>query len=102
MFDYGSVCDGPSVHGPYQETCNQAKYGQEVPPLYDISRVTTKAAVMYGERQPAQGSKGPGRGAQGVLPWGTQPDGGGWTVEKAGAARAAARGVGTRRGEATP
>ncbi|KIZ02314.1 Lipase member M [Monoraphidium neglectum] len=48
MFDYGSVCDGPSVHGPYQETCNQAKYGQEVPPLYDISRVTTKAAVMYG------------------------------------------------------
>lgn len=51
MFDYGQTCPGTSSSGPkpYLESCNAAKYGQDSPPLYDISRVTTKAAVLEAE-----------------------------------------------------
>lgn len=48
-YDFGANCSVPEGGPrPYQETCNQAKYGQEQPPAYDLSKVTTKAAVFAG------------------------------------------------------
>ena len=52
MFDFGTQCpaaDQPPV--PYQETCNQAKYGELEPIRDDLSKVTVKAAVLHGARQ---------------------------------------------------
>jgi len=48
MYDYGSTCPGDKPK-PFQETCNQAKYGQDSPPTYDLGQVTTKAAVFEGD-----------------------------------------------------
>ncbi|GBF95229.1 lipase [Raphidocelis subcapitata] len=51
MFDFGRACPGSSGSDPkpYSETCNAAKYGQDSPPAYDLSRVTTKAVVLEAE-----------------------------------------------------
>ncbi|KAI8469963.1 MAG: Alpha/Beta hydrolase protein [Monoraphidium minutum] len=49
MYDFGAKCPaGPKPPPPFQETCNQAKYGQAGQPYYDISKVTAKAAVLHG------------------------------------------------------
>lgn len=56
MFDSGTNCSMPEGGPqPFQESCNQAKYGQEQPPTYDVSRVTTKAAIFEGARARGRG-----------------------------------------------
>ncbi|KAI8477459.1 MAG: Alpha/Beta hydrolase protein [Monoraphidium minutum] len=47
MFDFGTACPGPDPK-PHRETCNQARYGQDAPPGYDMTQVTTKALVLHG------------------------------------------------------
>ncbi|KAI8477465.1 MAG: Alpha/Beta hydrolase protein [Monoraphidium minutum] len=47
MFDYGTDCPGDNPK-PYRETCNQARYGQDTPPVYDLSNVVARAAVIQG------------------------------------------------------
>lgn len=52
MFDFGTNCSTVARvdSRPFEETCNQAKYGQDDPPTYDLSHVTAKAAIMEGAR----------------------------------------------------
>ncbi|KAI8462398.1 MAG: Alpha/Beta hydrolase protein [Monoraphidium minutum] len=50
MYDFGTDCgsERTAAH-QYRETCNQARYGQDAPPRYDLSQVKTTAAVLYGD-----------------------------------------------------
>lgn len=50
MYDFGTDCDMQSRqrNNVVSETCNQAMYGQTVPPQYDLSRVTARTAIMEG------------------------------------------------------
>lgn len=62
-FDYGTNCSrvaageggGPA---PFQESCNQAKYGQLSPPAYDLRNIRAKVALFQGG--PAGGALGRG------------------------------------------
>lgn len=58
MYDFGTDCDKkPASKGrAFEESCNQAKYGQEDPPGYDLSQVTCPAAVFAGEAAVQQGA----------------------------------------------
>jgi hypothetical protein len=49
MYDFGGDCGrAGSDPKPYEETCNQARYGQDEPPTYDLSKVTARAAIFEG------------------------------------------------------
>ncbi|KAI8473215.1 MAG: Alpha/Beta hydrolase protein [Monoraphidium minutum] len=52
MFDYGTDCHKSPATGraAFQESCNQAMYGQEEPPTYDLSQVKgVKVAIFQGD-----------------------------------------------------
>lgn len=51
MYDFGTDCGKEPAfkRRAFDETCNQAKYGQEDPPLYDLSNIKgVKAAIFQG------------------------------------------------------
>jgi hypothetical protein len=52
MYDFGTNCSSTLniQKQAFQETCNQAIYGQEDPPKYDLSMVTARAAILEGAR----------------------------------------------------
>lgn len=52
MYDFGTNCgkEPGFKKKAFDETCNQAKYGQEDPPLYDLSQIKgVKAAIFEGD-----------------------------------------------------
>jgi len=44
-YDYGTNC---SLARPFEETCNQAKYGSLLPPEYDLSKITAPVVSLTG------------------------------------------------------
>ncbi|WIA08209.1 hypothetical protein OEZ85_007658 [Tetradesmus obliquus] len=55
-YDFGTACNVTKWkfgHGfqpkPFRETCNQYEYGSEVPPAYDLTKVTAPTLMFLGE-----------------------------------------------------
>lgn len=45
-YDYGTNC---SLARPFEETCNQAKYGSLLPPEYDLSKITAPVILFVAQ-----------------------------------------------------
>lgn len=47
-FDYGTNCLRRRLLLPLPKECNQIAYGQDAPPVYNLSRITTPLALFTG------------------------------------------------------
>ncbi|KAI8477467.1 MAG: Alpha/Beta hydrolase protein [Monoraphidium minutum] len=49
MYDFGENCSASWTQQiPFEESCNQAKYGFDTPLMYDVGKVTAPAALFEG------------------------------------------------------
>ncbi|KIY93903.1 hypothetical protein MNEG_14059 [Monoraphidium neglectum] len=48
MYDFGQNCSESWTQQPFQESCNQAKYGFDTPLQYDLRKVSAPAALFEG------------------------------------------------------
>ena len=60
MYDFGSNCSGLAGGFLKGYTCNQAKYGQDEPPAYDLGEITVKAAMLDSEWRRRRRGRGEG------------------------------------------
>ena len=60
MYDFGTNCSrvGDAGPAPFQESCNQAMYGQDDPPQYNMKQITANAVIFKGALSARAGVEG--------------------------------------------
>lgn len=48
MYDFGTDCAKADQGIPFYESCNQRKYGQNSPPVYNLTNIRAPIAVFSG------------------------------------------------------